>query len=155
MFTTSGILYNHESPRRGSEFVTRKISLAVAKIKLGIEKKIILGNIEAKRDWGFAGDFVKAMYMMMQQSKPEDYVIGTDKTHTVKEFLQIAFDYLNLNYEKYLEIDKSLFRPSEVDTLSADSSKARKKLGWKNDVKFNELVEMMVKSDYNFLKNKQ
>jgi len=148
LFAVSGICFNHESPRRGIEFSTRKISRGVAKIKLGKQKELVLGNLEAKRDWGFAGDYVEAMWLMLQQKKPEDYVIGTGETHSVKEFCQRAFEVIGINkWQDYVEIDKKHFRPAEVDLLIADASKANKKLGWKPRTSFNQLVEMMVKAD--------
>ncbi len=151
MFAVSGILFNHESPRRGYEFVTRKITSAAARIKLGREKKLYLGNLEAKRDWGHAGEYVKAMHSMLQRNRPEDYVIGTGETHSVREFAELAFKYLGLNYEKYVEIDKNFFRPAEVDLLVADPSKARKELDWEYKLSFEDLVNEMVKSDYEYL----
>ncbi|MEO0289400.1 MAG: GDP-mannose 4,6-dehydratase [candidate division WOR-3 bacterium] len=153
IFACSGILFNHESPRRGREFVTRKISEGVAKIKLGLQDKLYLGNLEAKRDWGFAGDYVKAMYMMLQQDNPSDYVIATGETHSVREFVKLAFERVGLDYEKYVVIDKDLFRPAEVDQLVGDYSKAKKILGWEPTVTFKELVNMMVDSDLENLKN--
>ncbi|MDD2751789.1 MAG: GDP-mannose 4,6-dehydratase [Candidatus Omnitrophica bacterium] len=147
LFALSGILFNHESPRRGFEFVTRKISYGVAEIKLGLSKKLAVGNIEAKRDWGFAGDYVRAMWLMLQESKPDDYVIATGETHSVKEFLELAFDHVGLNWKKYVIIDKNFYRPAEVYLLKGDYTKARKKLGWRPKVKFAELVKMMVDAD--------
>ncbi|MFH1390648.1 MAG: GDP-mannose 4,6-dehydratase [Candidatus Margulisiibacteriota bacterium] len=147
IFACSGILFNHESPRRGKEFVTRKITDAVARIKLGKLQKLGLGNLEAKRDWGFAGDYVEAMYLMLQQAKPDDYVIGTGETHSVREFVEIAFSHVGLDYKKYVEVDKRFLRPAEVDLLIADNAKARKVLGWKPKVSFEGLVKMMVDSD--------
>lgn len=148
LFAVSGICFNHESPRRGIEFVTRKISRGVARIKLGIQEKLFLGNLEAKRDWGFAGDYVEAMWLMLQQKEPEDFVIGTEETHSVKEFCQKAFEVAGIkNWQDYIEIDKKLYRPAEVDLLVADASKARKKLGWRPKTSFNQLVEIMVKAD--------
>lgn len=147
MFACNGILFNHESPRRGETFVTRKITMALARIKNGLQKKLYLGNIDAKRDWGFAGDYVEAMWLMLQQDKPDDYVIATGETHSVKEFLKVAFDYAQLDWRKYVEIDERYFRPTEVDLLLGDSTKARKKLKWKPKVSFTRLVEMMVDSD--------
>ena len=152
LFACSGILFNHESPRRGKEFVTRKISDAVAKIKMGIQDKLYLGNIDAKRDWGFTGDYVEAMWLMLQQKKAEDFVVGTGETHSVEEFVEIAFDHVKLDYKKYVKIDKNLYRPAEVDHLVGDSSKIRKKLGWKPQVSFKQLVHMMVEADLEFLK---
>ncbi len=153
LFTCSGILFNHESPRRGFEFVTRKISFAVAKIKLGIQKNLYLGNINSIRDWGHAKDYIKAMWMMLQRKTPQDYVIGTGKTHTVKEFVSIAFNHVGLNYKDYIKIDKKLFRPAEVDLLKADYSKAKKELKWKPEISFKELVINMVDSDIKFIKD--
>jgi len=147
MFAVSGILFNHESPRRGFEFVTRKITNAVAEIKAGLEKKLRLGNLEAKRDWGFSGDYIKAMWLMLQKSKPDDYVIATGETHTVKEFVELAFGFAGLDWKKYVVIDKNFYRPAEVNILLGDYTKARKKLGWKPEVKFKGLVKMMVDAD--------
>ncbi len=147
MFACSGILFNHESPRRGIEFVTRKVTDAVARIKLGVQEKLRMGNLEAKRDWGFAGDYVKAMWLMLQQETPEDYVIATGETRTVRELLQIAFQYVGLNYEDHVTIDPKLFRPAEVDLLLGDCHKAKTRLGWKPEVSFEEMIRMMVDSD--------
>ncbi len=147
LFAISGILFNHESPRRGFEFVTRKISYGVAEIKLGLSKHLPIGNIEAKRDWGFAGDYIKAMWLMLQQEKAEDFVIATGETHSVKEFLELAFSHVGLNWKDHVVIDKAFYRPAEVHLLKGDYSKARRKLGWKPTVKFAELVKMMVESD--------
>ena len=147
MFACNGILFNHESPRRGETFVTRKITLAAARIKQGVQKKLYLGNLDAKRDWGFAGDYVEAMWLMMQQPKADDYVIATGETHSVREFLEAAFDYAGLNWKKYVEIDKRYFRPTEVDFLIGDNRKARKILKWKPKVNFKQLVRMMVEAD--------
>jgi GDPmannose 4,6-dehydratase len=147
IFACNGILFNHESPRRGETFVTRKITMALARIKHGLQKKLYLGNLDAKRDWGFAGDYVEAMWLMLQQNKPEDYVIATGETHSVKEFLEEAFGYAKLDWRKYVEIDKRYFRPTEVDLLLGDASKARRKLKWKPKVGFKQLVHMMVDSD--------
>ena len=147
MFACNGILFNHESPRRGETFVTRKITMALARIKLGLQDKLYLGNLDAKRDWGFAGDYVEAMWLMLQQSKPDDYVIATGETHSVKEFLQVAFDYVKLDWKKYVAIDKRYLRPTEVDLLLGDSAKARRVLKWKPKVNFQQLVHMMVDSD--------
>ena len=152
LFTSSGILFNHESPRRGFEFVTRKISFAVAKIKIGIQKKLYLGNINSKRDWGHAKDYVEAMWLMLQKKKPEDFVIGTGKTYSVKDFIKIAFEHVDLDFKKYVEIDKKLFRPAEVDLLKADYSKAKKTLKWKPKISFKKLVIDMVNSDIKFVK---
>jgi GDPmannose 4,6-dehydratase len=147
IFACSGILFNHESPRRGKEFVTRKISYGVARIKHGKQKKLHLGNLNASRDWGFAGDYVEAMWLMLQQDKPDDYVIATGESHTVKEFAEIAFKRVGLNWKDYVVVDKKLFRPAEVDYLLGDSSKGRRVLGWKPRVNFKQLVEMMVDAD--------
>ncbi|VTT98416.1 gdp-mannose -dehydratase : GDP-mannose 4,6-dehydratase OS=Sphaerobacter thermophilus (strain DSM 20745 / S 6022) GN=gmd PE=3 SV=1: Epimerase [Gemmataceae bacterium] len=147
MYCCSGILFNHESPRRGREFVTRKVTDGVARIKLGLSKSLKLGNLDSKRDWGFAGDYVRAMWLMLQQDKPDDYVVSTGETHTVKRLVELAFGAVGLNWEKYVEIDQSLVRPAEVDLLIGDPAKAKAKLGWKPDVSFEQLVEMMVKAD--------
>lgn len=147
MFATNGILFNHESPRRGETFVTRKITLGLARIKLGVQEKLYLGNIDAKRDWGFAGDYVEAMWLMLQQDEADDFVIATGETHSVREFLDLAGERLKLDWKKYVEIDPKYFRPTEVDLLLGDSSKARKKLGWKPKVGFEALVDMMVDAD--------
>lgn len=147
IFGCSGILFNHESPRRGFEFVTRKITNSVARIKKGISKELRLGNLEAKRDWGFAGDYVDAMWRMLQVDKPDDYVVATGETHTVKEFVDLAFQTAGLDWRKYVKLDKNLYRPAEVNILYGDYSKARRKLGWKPRVKFKELVKMMVDED--------
>lgn len=147
LFACSGILFNHESPRRGLEFVTRKISNGVARIKLRLAKELRLGNLEAQRDWGFAGDYVRAMWLMLQQEEPADYVIGTGKTHTVKEFVETAFACVDLDWQKYVVVDSRFFRPAEVDHLCADPSKARLVLGWEPTVSFSELVRMMVEAD--------
>jgi len=155
MFACSGICFNHESPRRGLEFVSRKISYNVAKIKLGFSKILKVGNLEAKRDWGFAGDYVKAMWLILQNKKPEDFVVATGKSHTVRDFLNIAFSYAGLDYKKHIRIDKKLLRPAEVYTLRGDASKIKNKLGWKPRVSFKQLVEMMVDADINLLKNKK
>jgi len=147
LFAANGILFNHESPRRGETFVTRKITRAATQIKLGLKDKLFLGNLEAKRDWGFAGDYVEAMWMMLQQEKPDDFVISTGETHSVREFAEIVFDKLNLDYKKYVEIDKRYFRPTEVDALLGDSTKAKKILGWKPKVSFEKLIDMMIDAD--------
>ena len=152
MFACSGILFNHESPRRGFEFVTRKITSAVAKIKLGLENDLFLGNLDAKRDWGFAGDYVQAMWLMLQQEKPEDYVIATNEVHSVKEFVTLAFETVDLDWEKYVKIDEKFYRPAEVNFLQGDCEKAKKELGWKTDIGFSGLVKMMVESDLEFFK---
>ena len=152
IFACTGILFNHESPRRGFEFVTRKISSSVAKIKYGKQKYIYLGNINAKRDWGHAIDYVKAMWLMLQQKKPSDFVIGTGRKNSVKDFLKIAFSIAGLDYRKYLKIDKSLLRPSEVETLRANYSKAKKILKWKPTINFEKLVKEMVIEDLKYFK---
>ena len=147
MFTCSGILFNHESPRRGLEFVTRKVTNAVARIKYGLQKELRMGNLDAKRDWGFAGDYVKAMWLMLQQDSPDDYVIATGETHTIRELLEEAFGYVGLRYEDYVVVDPQYIRPAEVDILLGDYTKAYNKLGWKPEVSFKELVRMMVDHD--------
>ena len=147
IFAVSGILFNHESPRRGTDFVTRKITLAAARIKAGLQKEVKLGNLEARRDWGFTGDYVRAMHRMLQQPEPIDYVIGTGETHTVREFVELAFSYLDLDWQKYVVVDPRLVRPAEVDLLIADPRKAREELGWEPKVNFRELVKMMVDGD--------
>jgi GDPmannose 4,6-dehydratase len=154
IFGCSGILFNHESPRRGLEFVTRKVTYNAVKIKLGLQENVLLGNLDAKRDWGFAGDYVEAMWLMLQQDKPDNYVIATGETHTVKELVEIAFDYLNLDWQKYVKVDPRFIRPAEVELLIGDSSKARKILGWKPKVSFEQLIKMMVDSDYKLLTGK-
>ena len=147
LFACSGILFNHESPRRGFEFVTRKISNAAARIKLGLDKTLILGNLEAKRDWGFAGDYVEAMWLMLQQEQPDDFVVATGETHSVREFAELAFSHLGLDYKKYLAIDDRLKRPSEVNLLCGDYGKAKKTLGWQPKIRFEQLVGLMVDAD--------
>jgi len=147
LFACNGILFNHESPRRGETFVTRKITRGLARIVTGKDKKLYLGNLEAKRDWGYAPDYVEAMWLMLQQDKPCDYVIGTGETHSVEEFLIEAFNYIKLDYKKYVEIDSRYFRPTEVELLLADASKARRELGWSPRITFKELVKIMVDSD--------
>jgi len=152
LHVSSGILFNHESPRRGETFVTRKITLAAARIKLGLQDKLYLGNLEAHRDWGYAADYVKAMWLMLQQDHPEDYVISTGETHTVEEFLHHVFDAANLDPQKYVETDERLFRPHEVPYLLGDSTKAQEKLGWEPKTKFKKLAELMYNSDYEKVK---
>jgi GDPmannose 4,6-dehydratase len=147
LYAVSGILFNHESPRRGTEFVTRKVSDAVARIRLGQQKEVRLGNLEARRDWGFAGDYVQAMWMMLQQDQPDDFVIGTGDTRTVRELCQVAFEHVGLDYRDFVVQDPKFFRPAEVDLLVADASKAREKLGWTPKVTFHQLVRMMVDAD--------
>jgi len=150
----SGILFNHESPRRGLEFVTRKISDGAARIKLGLADKLALGNLDAKRDWGFAGDYVKAMWLMLQQDKPDNYVIATGQAHSVEEFVKIAFNHVDLDYKEYVITDPRFVRPAEVDLLMGDASRAKKKLGWEPKVTFEELVKMMVDADIKRLSTK-
>jgi GDPmannose 4,6-dehydratase len=152
LFAVSGILFNHESPRRGLEFVTRKVSREAAKIKLGLVDKLPMGNLESLRDWGFAGDYVEAMWRMLQQDTPEDYVIATGVRHSVRELLECAFDYLGLDYRQYVYGDPRFLRPAEVDDLVGDASKARRKLDWTPKVSFEELVHMMVDHDMQELK---
>src|SRR5262249_33408984 len=147
MFGCSGILFNHESPRRGLEFVTRKISHGVALIKLGKAKDLRLGNLQAKRDWGFAGDYVRAMWLMLQQDQPEDYVVGTGQAHSVEDFVRIAFAHLGLDWRRHVVIDPQFYRPAEVDLLLADPAKAHKQLGWQPEVTFEQLVKTMVDAD--------
>ena len=147
MFAVSGILFNHESPRRGLEFVTRKVTNGVARIKLGIDKELRLGNLDAKRDWGFAGDYVKAMWLMLQQDEPDDFVIATGETWSVKQLVETAFGAVDLNWEDYVVIDEKFMRPAEVDLLVGDPAKAKEKLGWEPETSFQQMIEMMVKSD--------
>lgn len=151
IFACSGILFNHESPRRGETFVTRKITRAVAHIKAGLQDKLYLGNLDSKRDWGYAKEYVEAMWLMLQQDEPDDYVIATNETHTIREFLEVAFSRIGLNWEEYVEIDQRYFRPAEVDLLIGDASKAQKKLGWKPKTTFKELAELMVDADIELL----
>ena len=147
LFACNGILFNHESPRRGETFVSRKITKAVARIKLGRQEKLFLGNLDAKRDWGYAIDYMEAVWLMLQQDEPDDYVIATGETNSVRDFLGEAFGYVNLDWQKYVEIDPRYYRPTEVDVLLGDASKARQKLGWRPKVKFRDLVRMMVDAD--------
>jgi len=147
LFACSGILFNHESPRRGIEFVTRKVSYSVARIKAGMQRNLKMGNLDAKRDWGFAGDYVRAMWLMLQLNAPDDYVIATGITHSVRQLLEVAFSHVGMNYNEYVEIDARLLRPAEVAHLRGDSTKARGRLGWKPTVRFEELIGMMVDSD--------
>ena len=147
LYISCGILFNHESPRRGIPFVTRKITRAAARIKHGLDKKLFLGNLDARRDWGFAGDYVEAMWLMLQQDTPDDYVIATGESHSVRDCLDVAFGTLGLDWKPYVEIDPHYFRPTEVDHLHGDASKARAKLGWKPKVSFPQLIEMMVRAD--------
>jgi len=150
---SNGILFNHESPRRGETFVTRKITRAVAHILAGLQEKLYLGNLDAKRDWGYAKEYVEAMWLILQQEKPDDYVIATNETHSVREFLELAFAHVDLNWRKYVEIDKKYYRPAEVDLLIGDYSKAKKQLGWAPKTKFADLVKLMVDADVKLLKD--
>jgi len=147
MFACSGILFNHESPRRGLEFVTRKITNGVARIKLGLQKQLALGNLDSKRDWGFAGDYVDAMYRMLQQPEPDDYVVATGETHSIREFLELAFSHVGLDWRDHVTTDQRFFRPAEVDVLVGDAAKARERLGWQPSTTFPELARMMVEAD--------
>ena len=147
MFACNGILFNHESPRRGETFVTRKITKALARMKFGLQDKLFLGNLEAKRDWGYAPDFVQAMWLMLQQNEPDDYVIATGETHSVREFLEEAFKYAGLDWKKHVEVDQRYFRPLEVEFLQGDASKAKKKLNWEPEIRFKELIRIMVDAD--------
>ena len=148
LFACNGILFNHESPRRGKTFVTRKITTAVARIKHGLQKHLYLGNLDARRDWGFAGDYVEAMWLMLQQHEPDDFVVATGETHSVREFCQLAFGHADLDWEEHVRVDPQYFRPSEVDLLLGDATKARKKLGWSPKVSFPQLVKMMIDADF-------
>jgi GDPmannose 4,6-dehydratase len=152
MFACNGILFNHESPRRGETFVSRKITRAAARIKLGLQDKLFLGNLDARRDWGFAGDYVEAMWRMLQLDRPDDFVIATGECHTVRDFLDEAFGHLDIAWQKHVEIDPRYFRPAEVDELRGDMEKARRELGWEPKVKFGALVKMMVQADLEDLK---
>jgi GDPmannose 4,6-dehydratase len=152
LFACSGILFNHESPRRGLEFVTRKVTYGAAQIKLGLAQEVRLGNLESRRDWGYAGDYVKAMWLMLQQDSPDDYVVGTGETHAVRELCQVAFDCLDLNWEDHVVSDPEFYRPAEVDLLVSDPAKVRATLGWEPAVSFEELVQMMVEADMAHLK---
>ena len=154
MFAASGILFNHESPRRGETFVTRKITRAAVRIKAGLQKKLYLGNLDAKRDWGYAKEYVEAMWLMLQQDKPDDYVIATGETHSVSEFLEETFSYLDLDWHEYVERDEKYLRPTEVDLLIGDASKAKRELNWEPKVTFKELVHLMVDADLTLLQNK-
>lgn len=151
MFACNGILFNHESPRRGETFVTRKITRAIAYIKAGLQKKLYLGNLDAKRDWGYAKEYVEAMWLMLQQDKPDDYVIATGETHSVREFCEAAFAHAGLDWQKYVEIDQRYFRPAEVDVLVGNAAKAKKQLGWEPQTKFKDLVRLMVDADIEML----
>ncbi len=152
LFACSGILFNHESPRRGLEFVTRKVTHGVAQIKLGLAQDLHLGNLDARRDWGYAGDYVKAMWMMLQQDHPADYVVGSGETHSVRELCKVAFGYVDIDWEDYVVSDPAFYRPAEVDLLVSDPTKAREELGWQADVSFEGLVQMMVDADLAHLK---
>jgi GDPmannose 4,6-dehydratase len=154
LHATSGILFNHEGPRRGLEFSTRKISHGAARIKLGLATELRLGNLDSKRDWGYAGDYVEAMWLMLQQDAPDDYVIATGETHSVRELCELAFDRVGLDWEKYVVVDERFFRPAEVDLLVGDASKARRVLGWKPRTTFEELVNLMVDADVALLEGK-
>jgi GDPmannose 4,6-dehydratase len=154
LHASSGILFNHESPRRGLEFVTRKISYGAARIKLGLQQEIRLGNLEAQRDWGFAGDYVRGMWLMLQQDHPDDYVLSTGETHSVREFCEVAFSHLGLNWEDHIVVDEKFFRPAEVDLLIGDPAKAQQVLGWKPETSFEDLVRMMVDADVDLLSGK-
>jgi GDPmannose 4,6-dehydratase len=147
MFACNGILFNHESPRRGETFVTRKITRAIARIVAGKQKKIYLGNLDSKRDWGYAKDYVKAMWLMLQQDEPDDYVVATGETHSIREFLDISFNYVNLDWHDYVEFDERYLRPTEVDLLIGDPTKVKQKLGWEPSVTFEQLVALMVEAD--------
>jgi len=147
IFACSAVGFNHESPRRGLEFVTRKVTHQVAKIKCGLAKKLMMGNLDAKRDWGFAGDYARGMWIMLQQAEPEDYVLATGKTHSIRELLELAFGTVGLDWQKHVEVDPKFLRPAEVDCLCGDATKAREKLGWKPEVSFEELIKMMVEAD--------
>jgi len=155
IFAANGILFNHESPRRGETFVTRKVTRAATQIKLGLKDKLYLGNLEAKRDWGFAGDYVEAMWLMLQQEKPDDYVIATGETHSVREFVEKVFSKLDLDYNKHIAVDPRYFRPTEVDVLLGDSTKAQKILGWKPKVTFEKLIDMMIAADLELAKKEK
>jgi len=153
MFACSGILFNHESPRRGETFVTRKIARAAARIKMGLQAKLYLGNMEARRDWGYAPEYVEAMWLILQQEKPDDFAIGTGKSHSVKDFLDLAFACVDLDWHNYVEVDPLYYRPSEVDNLVADTSKARKQLKWHHRVELRELVSVMVRAELEAITN--
>ncbi|MCU0772166.1 MAG: GDP-mannose 4,6-dehydratase [Verrucomicrobia bacterium] len=155
MYACNGILFNHESPRRGETFVTRKITRAVAHIKAGLQDKLYLGNLDAKRDWGYAKEYVEAMWLMLQQKEPDDYVVATNETHSVKEFLEVAFAHVGLDWRKYVEIDPRYYRPAEVDLLIGDYSKAKRKLGWEPKTRFEDLARLMVDADVDLLRRHQ
>ena len=153
LFATNGILFNHESPRRGETFVTRKITRAAPRIKLGLQDKLYLGNLDAKRDWGFAGDYVEAMWLMLQHDEPDDFVVATGETHSIRQFLDLSFSHLDLDWQDYVEIDPRYFRPTEVELLLGDFSKAKEKLGWEPKVTFEQLAQMMVEADMKLAEN--
>ena len=155
LFAVSGILFNHESPRRGLEFVTRKVTDGVARIKLGLSKELRLGNLDAKRDWGFAGDYVRAMWLMLQQDTPDDYVIATGTTHSVQYLVDVAFKHVGLDWQKFVKVDKAFLRPAEVDLLVGDATKAKEKLGWVPSVTFEQMIQMMVDADIERLSKKE
>jgi len=155
MFACSGILFNHESPRRGFEFVTRKVTHEVARIKLGLSRELALGNLEAQRDWGYAGDYVQAMWLMLQQNQPDDYVVATGETHSVRELCQVAFEHVGLDYRDFVRVDARFLRPAEVDQLVGDAAKARSVLGWRPNVSFAELIRMMVDADLELLRQEK
>jgi GDPmannose 4,6-dehydratase len=155
LFACSGILFNHESPRRGLEFVTHKVTYGAARIKMGLANELRLGNLEARRDWGYAGDYVRAMWLMLQEAEPDDYVIATGETHSVRRLCEVAFAYLGLNYEDHVVVDERFYRPAEVDLLIGDASKARAKLGWEPQVNFESLIGMMVEADLEALRNEK
>jgi len=155
MFACSGILFNHESPRRGFEFVTRKVTHEVARIKLGLSRELALGNLEAQRDWGYAGDYVQAMWLMLQQNEPDDYVVATGETHSVRELCQVAFEHVGLDYRDFVRVDARFLRPAEVDQLVGDATKARSVLGWRPNVSFAELIRMMVDADLELLRQEK
>jgi len=155
LHASNGILFNHESPRRGETFVTRKITRALAHILAGLQSKLYLGNLDAKRDWGYAKEYVEAMWLMLQQEKADDYVIATNETHSIREFLDVAFQYKGLDWQKYVDIDPRYYRPAEVDLLIGDYSKAKRQLGWEPKTKFNDLVKLMVDADIKLLEDHQ
>jgi GDPmannose 4,6-dehydratase len=155
LYAVSGILFNHESPRRGLEFVSRRVSDGVARIKLGMATELKLGNLDARRDWGFAGDYVRGMWLMLQQRDPDDYVLGTGRTHSVRELVDLAFRHVGLEWQRYVKVDPALVRPAEVDVLQADASKAKRALGWTPEVSFEQLVVMMVEADLQRLTNRR
>jgi GDPmannose 4,6-dehydratase len=152
LFACSGILFNHESPRRGREFVTQKVTRGAAYIKLGLQNELHLGNLDARRDWGYAGDYVKAMWMMLQKDEPDDYVVATGETHSVRELCEIAFNCVELNWENYVVVDEKFYRPAKVDLLIGDASKAKAKLGWEPTISFEALIKMMVDANLQRLK---